>query len=145
MEENYIFVNENEYTLINTLSELEKYKGKVLMYGYWEPGWPAEAWAAKFDHALAWLDENERNPSAKVKDLTVFTNYQAVHMYNGTKDVSEYPNIKPHLDTFKIHLPRNYKSNETSFDGQLFIRTLTDVEMKEYKKVIRRKKYTFWG
>lgn len=37
---------DKDYIEIKTLGELEKYKNRVLLFGYWDKDFPAYAWLA---------------------------------------------------------------------------------------------------
>ena len=125
---------DKDYIEIKTLGELEKYKNKVLLFGYWDKDFPDFAWACKFISAIASFDENEHNldtPINKVKkDLE--------DMYNGKIDMSFYPDMThPLLKPIKVNY--DYDSKECIFDGQLFIRTLTSNEYKIYRKTMKNR------
>ena len=57
-------------------------------------------------------------------------------MYNGEIDISFYPDM-----THPLLKPRKvcYGSENTIFDGQLFIRTLTPIEYNAYRKTMKNK------
>lgn len=123
---------------IKTLGELEKYKNRVLLFGYWDKDFPAYAWACKFISAVADFDENEHNPDTPIDKITVKAYHNIVVMYDGNIDVSFYPDMThPLLEPRKVN--DNYSSDETTFDGQLFIRTLTSDEYKAYRKTMKNR------
>lgn len=128
---------DKDYIEIKTLGELEKYKNKVLLFGYWDKDFPIYAWACKFISAIASFDENEHNPDTPIDKITVRPFHGIiVEMYNGKTDLSFYPDMThPLLEPRKI----NYGSDESIFDGQLFIRTLTSDEYKVYRKTMKKR------
>lgn len=124
------------YIEIKTLGELEKYKNKVLLFGYWNKDFPAFAWACKFISAIAKFDENEHNPDTPIDKISVTAYHNIVEMYNGQTDMSFYPEM-----TYPLLKPRkvSYGSENIIFDGQLFIRTLTSIEYNTYRKTMKNK------
>jgi hypothetical protein len=126
---------EGDYVVINTLGELEKYKNRVLLFGYWDKDFPDFAWACKFISAVALFDENEHNPDTPIDKISVKAYHNVVEMYNGQVDMSFYPDMThPLLEPRKV----SYGTKESVFDGQLFIRTLTDKELLCYRKAMKR-------
>lgn len=129
---------DNDYIEIKTLGELEKYKNKVLLFGYWDKNFPAFAWACKFISAIAMFDENEHNPDTPIDKISVTAYHNVVEMYNGEIDISFYPDMThPLLKPRKVCY--SYGSEDTIFDGQLFIRTLTPIEYNAYRKTMKNK------
>jgi hypothetical protein len=126
---------DKDYIEIKTLGELEKYKNKVLLFGYWDKDFPDFAWACKFISAIALFDENEHNPDTPIDEISVKAYHNVVEMYNGEIDMSFYPDMThPLLEPRKV----NYGTKESVFDGQLFIRTLTSDEYKVYRKTMKK-------
>ena len=129
---------DKDYIEIKTLGELEKYKNKVLLFGYWDKDFPVFAWACKFISAIASFDENEHNPDTPIDKITIKAYHNVVEMYNGKIDMSFYPDMThPLLEPIKVNY--DYSAKECLFDGQLFIRTLTSDEYKVYRKTMKNK------
>lgn len=139
------FMDESEYTLITRWEELERYKGKVLMFGYWEPGAPSYGWAAVYRGAKSVYDGYD--PTLSIKHLTVFTDRIYATLYQ--MELFEVDGEGKVLGPCKDDLEKmcgdvaDRDNGWTSFDGQLFIRTLNKKEKEAYRKVMRRKTMTY--
>lgn len=131
-------IMDKDYIEIKTLGELEKYKNRVLLFGYWDKDFPVFAWACKFISAIASFDENEHNPDTPIDKITVKAYHNIVEMYNGKTDMSFYPDMThPLLEPRKVNYG-GIGESEYEFDGQLFIRTLTSDEYKVYRKTMKK-------
>ena len=116
-----------EYIEIKTLSELEKYKNRVLLFGYENIECPNFAWAAKFLVAESFDEKND--PSAPIEELNIKTFYRYVEMYQGAVDENSG---LPILDPEKVECGEN----DSWFDC-MFVRTLTKVEQQAYRKAMK--------